>query len=111
MLRSAFPNKGFSTPRPQRLGGELSESLMLITSVRSLFDHEVWCQPAQKSWGAMGTPIQFGPLCLNEPCELPSEFMFWLFREESRDSKKVTFRLPRAPEGKKKVTLTRRASL
>jgi hypothetical protein len=41
---------------------------------------------------------------LNEPCELPSEFMFWLFREESRDSKKVTFRLPRAPEGKKKVT-------
>jgi hypothetical protein len=49
--------------------------------------------------------------CLNEPCELPSEFMFWLFREESRDSKKVTFRLPRAPEGKKKVTLTRRASL
>ena len=28
---------------------------------------------------AMGTPIQFGPLRLNEPFELPSEFMFWLF--------------------------------
>ena len=31
------------------------------------------------NWRAMGTPIQFGPLRLNEPFELPSEFMFWLF--------------------------------
>jgi hypothetical protein len=39
------------------LRGELSESLMLITSVRSLFDHELWCQPAQKSWLSLYTHL------------------------------------------------------
>ena len=57
----------------------------------SLFDPEVGCQHTQT--GATGAPTQFGLLCLNEPFELPSEFMFWLFPRRIAGFKEGNFQI------------------
>ena len=64
--------------RAPRLCGALSEFLPLVASGEPIRPRTS-VSTAQKSWRAMGAPIQLGPLRLNEPFELPSEFMFWLF--------------------------------
>ena len=73
-----------------RLCGALSEFLPLVASGEPIRPRTS-VSTAQKSWGAMGTPIQFGPLRLNEPFELPSEFMFWLFSRRIAGFKEGNF--------------------